>query len=212
MFAGRSAVLDGEVVALDEKGRPSFGLLQHRLGVVDEGVAARRSLEIPATYMIFDLLYLDGRDLMRLPYEERRRLLEREELSGASWRTPPSNGGEGDAMLEAARSNRLEGIVAKRLESPYRQGQRTRDWLKIKLAMRQEFVVGGWVPLSTGARGVGSILVGYYDIAAGERGGPAGRRAWCTPARWARVSATPSVSAWPNCWTGSAGKTARSAN
>jgi bifunctional non-homologous end joining protein LigD len=162
-LGGTGAVLDGEVVALDRRGEPSFSLLQHRLGVVDAGSADRLSREIPVTYMIFDLLYREGRGLMGLPYEERRRLLEEESLAGPRWQTPPSNIGEGDAMLEAARSNHLEGVVAKRLGSPYRPGERTRDWLKVKLVKRQEFVVGGWVPLSTGAPGLGSILVGYYE-------------------------------------------------
>ncbi len=167
------AVLDGEVVALDRGGEPSFSLLQHRLGVVDGGSAERLSRDIPVTYMIFDLLYRDGRGLMELPYEERRRFLEGEGLAGSRWQTPPSNVGEGEAMFEAARSNHLEGVVAKRLGSPYRPGERTRDWLKVKLVKRQEFVLGGWVPLSTGARGLGAILVGYYEDAPGvSRGRP----------------------------------------
>lgn len=167
-FTGRSAVLDGEVVAIGKENRPSFGLLQHRMGVVGEGAAARLAVEIPVTYMVFDVLYLDGSALMGLPYEERRRLLVAEGLSGASWQTPLSHVGEGDAMLDAARANRLEGIMAKRLDSPYRPGSRSREWLKVKLVERQEFVVGGWVPLSTGAGGVGALLLGYYDLAPSE--------------------------------------------
>jgi bifunctional non-homologous end joining protein LigD len=160
---GRTAVLDGEIVAITGKGRVSFGSLTHRLGLVDARVIAERAAEIPVTYMIFDVLYLDGRGVTGLPYTERRALLEGLELSGPSWRTPPSNPGQGDEMLEAARENRLEGVVAKRLTSPYRPGERTRDWLKVKIVKRQEFVLGGYVPISTGAKAVGSILVGYHE-------------------------------------------------
>jgi bifunctional non-homologous end joining protein LigD len=160
---GHSAVLDGEIVAINERGRVSFGLLSHRLGLVDPQVIARRSAEIPVTYMIFDVLYLNGRLVMGLPYAERRAMLDELELSGPNWGTPPSAPGEGDAMLAAARENALEGVVAKRLTSPYSPGERTRDWLKVKIVRRQEFVVGGYVPISTGARAVGSILVGYHE-------------------------------------------------
>lgn len=163
VLKGRTAVLDGEIVAITRKGRVSFGALTHRLGLIDARVIAERAAEIPVTYMIFDVLYLDGRGLMGLPYVERRAILEGLELDGPSWRTPPSNPGQGDAMLAAARENALEGVVAKRLTSPYRPGERTRDWLKVKIVKRQEFVVGGYAPISTGARAVGSILVGYHE-------------------------------------------------
>lgn len=170
VLKGRSAVLDGEVVALDEHGRPSFGRLQHRLGIVDESAAASRAREMPVIYMLFDLLYLDGRELMSLPLEERRRLLEAEELEGTGWRVPPSYPGEGDAVLAAARANGLEGAMAKRLGSAYLTGRRSRDWLKVKLVKSGEFVVGGWVPLATGVRGVGSLLLGDYDRQPGGAG------------------------------------------
>jgi bifunctional non-homologous end joining protein LigD len=163
VLKGRTAVLDGEIVVITSKGRVSFGALTHRLGLVDERVIAERAAEIPVTYMIFDVLYLDGRGLMGLPYVERRAALKGLELAGPSWRTPPSNPGQGEEMLAAARENGLEGVVAKRLTSPYRPGERTRDWLKVKIVKRQEFVVGGYAPISTGARAVGSILVGYHE-------------------------------------------------
>lgn len=171
----RAAVLDGEIVAFGRDGGPSFASLQHRLGVVDRRSAERRSRDNPVTFMIFDVLYLDGADLMPLAYLERRRILEGLELEGPNWRTPPSNVGEGDAMMDAARANRLEGVVAKRTGSRYSPGQRNGDWLKVKLVDRQEFVIGGWVPLTTGARGPGAIMVGYYDRPPGGGRGDAGR-------------------------------------
>jgi len=168
-FAGSSVVLDGEIVALNDKGRPSFGLLQHRLGLTERNAAARKDI-YPVTYMVFDVLYLEGRSLAGLPYDQRRPILESLSLAGESWRTPPSVRGEGASMLEVARENMLEGVVAKKLDSPYREARRTGEWLKIKLVRSQEFVIGGFAPLSTGARGVGALLVGYYRE--GEGGAP----------------------------------------
>jgi len=160
-FRGSSAVLDGEIVALNEKGRPSFGRLQHRLGLTESNAAARKDI-YPVTYMVFDVLYLEGKSLTGLAYTQRREILESLALSADHWKTPPSNRGEGRAMLDAARDNHLEGVVAKRLDSPYREGKRTGEWLKTKLVHSQEFVIGGFAPLSTGARGIGALLMGYY--------------------------------------------------
>lgn len=170
-LAGRRAVLDGEIVALGRGGRPDFGLLQRRMGL-RRSVPSRQA-EVPISFMLFDLLYLDGRLLLREPYRERRRLLEGLGLEGAAWRTPPSNRGEGEAMLRVARENGLEGIMAKRPGGTYQPGRRSGDWLKIKIVQGQEFVVGGWVPLKGDARrGVGALLLGYY--ASGKT--PRGRR------------------------------------
>ena len=162
VFKSSSVVLDGEIVALNEKGRPSFGRLQHRLGLTEKNANARRDI-YPLTYMVFDVVYLEGKSLEGLPYTARRKILEGLGLVSGSWRTPPSNPGEGEAMLDAARENRLEGVVAKKLDSPYREGKRSGEWLKTKLIHSQEFVIGGYAPLSTGARGVGALLVGYCE-------------------------------------------------
>lgn len=169
-----SLILDGEIVAFDDHGRPSFGRLQHRLGLT-EGHAIARQSEFPATYMIFDVIYLDGYLVTGLPYEERREVLEGLGLSGPNWQTPPFFKGEGVAVLEAARENRLEGIMAKRLTSTYKEGLRTRDWRKIKLVQRQEFVIGGWTPIRTGVNAMGALLLGYYDRMPSKRSG--GKRA-----------------------------------
>jgi len=162
---GRPAVLDGEIVALDEDNRPSFARLQRRMHVSDPRVSMRLSGIVPAWYVLFDLLYLDGRDLTRLPYTERRAMLEELTLAGPSWNLTPAQEGDGQAMLDVARQNRLEGIVAKRLDSPYEFGRRSPSWIKIKLVGRDEFVVGGWVPEKGNAATdrIGALLVGYYD-------------------------------------------------
>src|SRR5919199_268098 len=90
-LGSRSAIVDGEIVALDERGRPSFARLQQRMHLTGESRIKRRAKEIPATYMAFDLLYLDGHSLMGLAYEERRARLDELELDGPQWRTPPAH-------------------------------------------------------------------------------------------------------------------------
>ena len=176
VLGGRSAILDGEVVALDERGRPNFNELQHRIGLTRPGPLAHRLRVTPVTYMIFDLLYLDGRTVMHEPYTERRRRLEALELAGPNWKTPPFHAGEGAAMLQAAREQRLEGVMAKHLDSTYTPGLRSRDWRKVKIVRRQEFVVGGWVPLLRQPEGpLGALLTGYHDVLpedADRRGAP----------------------------------------
>ena len=163
-LGSREAVLDGEIVAFDEHGRPSFELLQQRMHVSSESIIRRLSREAPVSYVIFDLLYLDGHTTIKLPYRERRALLDELELRGAAWQTPAYHVGEGRELLAAAAEQRLEGVVAKRLDSPYRPGKRTDEWLKIKNVNRQELVIGGWLP-GKGARAgrLGALLMGYYE-------------------------------------------------
>lgn len=160
-LGSRQAVLDGEVVALDQSGRPSFEALQPRMNVDDPAKVRRLAARIPVTYMVFDLLHLDGASTLSLPYRERRHLLEGLGLAGDHWVVPPSHEGPGADVLDAARAAGLEGVVAKRAESPYRPGQRSREWVKVKLLRTQEVVVGGWSP-GQGARAerIGALLVG----------------------------------------------------
>ena len=163
-LGGREAVLDGELVAFDEEGRPSFQRLQRRMHVASEPEIRRRAKEVPVVYVIFDLLYLDGRTLFATPYEQRRAELEALSLEGAAWQTPSYHRGDGAALLELSRARGLEGIVAKRLGSPYAPGRRGRDWLKVKNVRSQEVVIGGWLPGKGRREGeLGSLLVGYYE-------------------------------------------------
>jgi bifunctional non-homologous end joining protein LigD len=131
-----------------------------------EGDRAVRKLvaEVPVVYMLFDVLWLDGHTTLELQYRERRRLLEALALNGPSWQTPSVHQGDGWSLLAATREHGLEGIVAKRLDSVYEPGRRSRNWLKVKNHLRQEFVVGGWVP-GKGARSttLGALLIGYYE-------------------------------------------------
>jgi len=166
-LSSHSAVLDGEIVALGGDGRPSFGALQHRMQVTSKAQAKRLAKSTPATYVIFDLLWLDGHSLTDLPYSERRELLTALELNGSSWQTPEHLLGSGSAVLAASAEQALEGIVAKRLDSTYQPGGRPGTWVKIKNIHRQEFVIGGWVPgKGSRAAGIGALLVGVHD----ERG------------------------------------------
>jgi bifunctional non-homologous end joining protein LigD len=170
-LAGRRAVFDGEVVALDPKGRPSFQLIQRRMGLASAAAVKARLSETPIDYMIFDLLHLDGRSTRELPYLKRRELLASLELEGPRWHVPRHHVGGGAELFEAARRQGLEGVVGKRVDSPYRPGKRTGEWIKDRVWRRQEFVIGGYIPgEGRRAKRVGSLLVGYYDKRASELG------------------------------------------
>lgn len=163
-LAGRRVILDGEVVALDKEGRPSFPLLQQRMHVRDAGAVRVLMKSVPVYYMIFDVLYLDGQLTIPLPFKKRRELLESLMLSGQFWRTSPAIEGEGQSMYDTAVAHAMEGIVAKKLDSPYEPGRRSPNWLKIKIVQSQELVVGGWCAEKGDNRArIGCLLLGYYD-------------------------------------------------
>jgi bifunctional non-homologous end joining protein LigD len=170
-LGSREVVLDGEIVAFDDDGRPSFQRLQRRMHLTSDSEIRRRAKGIPVTYMVFDLLYLEGRSRMELPYERRREELEALGLEGPSWQTPAYHRGDGKGLLDASRRQGLEGIIAKRLESAYVPGRRTREWIKVKNVRAQEIVIGGWLP-GKGRREemIGALVVGYHEPEDGERG------------------------------------------
>jgi bifunctional non-homologous end joining protein LigD len=168
-LARRRVVLDGEIVALDDASRPSFSLLQGRMGLVDPA-AIRRAVEaIPIAYLVFDILAIDGRSVMGLPYTERRSLLTELGMSTPQFHAPGWVAGNGKRLLAKARDAGYEGIVAKRLESTYVPGERSGKWLKIKVRRRQEFVVAGYLPgTASNAERIGSLLLGYYTPRRGD--------------------------------------------
>lgn len=131
-IGAREAVLDGEVVAFDEDGRPSAERLEHRAQKASESTIRRRMKSHPVTYVIFDMLHLDGRVLLDLTYGERRTLLEGLDLGGAAWQTPANHAGGGAALLDAASGQGLGGLVAKRVASRYEPGRRAGDWVAVE--------------------------------------------------------------------------------
>jgi bifunctional non-homologous end joining protein LigD len=164
VLAGHEAVLDGEVVAFDADGRPSFQRLQGRMHLTSDHVVRRLAQSEPVAYVLFDLLWLDGHSLLGLPYSERRERLLELGLSGPTWQTPASHVGDGAAMLEASRARGLEGIIAKRLDSPYTPGRRPGTWVKVKNVRATEVVIGGWLEGEGRRSGrLGALVVGYHE-------------------------------------------------
>jgi len=158
------AIVDGEIVAFDDAGRPSFERLQSRMHLSGKAAIKRRSQELPVSFVVFDLLWLDGHLTTGLAYADRRRLLTGLDLNGPSWRTPAAHEGDGAALLAATRDQGLEGVVAKRRDSIYEPGRRSGAWVKVKNVLRQEVVIGGWSPGEGGrATTLGAICVGVHD-------------------------------------------------
>lgn len=167
-LGGRQVVLDGEIVAFDAEGVPSFQRLQERMHVASPDAAARKAAEVPVDYLVFDVLWLDGDDLMPLPWSERRAVLDGLGPSGGRWAVTPSFPGHGTETLATATARGMEGVVAKRLDSSYVPGLRSKVWRKVKIVQSDEFVVGGWWPgEGRRANSIGSLLLGAPDGAGG---------------------------------------------
>ena len=163
-LSSHPAVLDGEIVAFDADGRPSFERLQQRMHLTGESEIRRRARDHPVVFVIFDLLYLDGHSLMGLPYAERRARLAALALEGPAWQTPSHSVGGGAELLKASAERGLEGVMAKRLDGPYEPGKRASHWLKVKTKQRQELVIGGWLPGEGRRSGeIGALLMGYHE-------------------------------------------------
>ncbi len=158
----RSAILDGEVVALDEQGRPSFSLMQQRTGFRPGGRRAAANADVPVLYYAFDLLYLDGYDLRQFPLEERKKKLAAILVTGDSLRYSDHYERQGKALFEIAREKGLEGILAKKRDSIY-QERRSSEWLKIKIRHRVECVIGGYTQPEGSRAHFGSVVLGLYD-------------------------------------------------
>lgn len=150
-------LLDGEVVALDG-GRPSFRALAERMHVADRRRAERLAATRPVTLMVFDLLRLYGTDLTAQPLSARRELLERLDLDGSHWQVPPVYE-DGEGLFAATLEQGLEGVVSKRLSSPYLPGRRSADWVKSPHWSSMSVVVGGWRPEVGTADRLGAVLV-----------------------------------------------------
>ena len=155
-------VMDGEIVALDERGRPDFQTLQRRMHVQDARTAQALSLSIPVIHFIFDLLTFDGFDLRSLELEKRKEFLSRLIRGEGPIRYCDHIVGRGREFFEAAASAGLEGIVAKRRDAPYR-GSRSPDWIKLKCPRVRNFVIGGWSDPEGSRAHFGALLIGLYD-------------------------------------------------
>jgi bifunctional non-homologous end joining protein LigD len=158
----KTAILDGEVVALDEKGRASFSLMQQRTGFRARGKRAAANADVPVLYYAFDLLYLDGFDWRRVPLEERKKKLATVLLPGDALRYSDHYPEQGKALFEMAGQKGLEGILAKKRNSFYEE-RRSREWLKIKIRKQIDCVVGGYTEPEGTRTHFGSLVLGLYD-------------------------------------------------
>ena len=158
LVRAKSAIVDGEIVAVDDQGRASFSLMQQRMSNEEP----RQRPNIPVLYYAFDLLYLDGYSLLRVDLEKRKELLRRVLRDNPMVRYSDHFAGDGVALYEAAKQRQLEGIVAKRRQSCYLQ-KRSREWLKIKTSNTQECVIGGYTDPRGSREHFGSLVLGLYD-------------------------------------------------
>lgn len=160
---GRQLLLDGEIVVLDPKGRPNFGLLQHRMHVRGPNPELRAAY--PVLFYAFDVLAIDGEPLLSLEYTARRERLDALGLESALVKVPPSvDTLTGAQLLDVARQHGLEGIVAKRRASRYEPGRRSPAWVKTALVQTQEVLIGGWRHgKGRRAGGLGALVLCAYD-------------------------------------------------
>jgi len=158
----KNAILDGEVVAVDEQGRPSFSLMQQRTGIRQHGRQAAPRRDLPIFYYVFDVIYLDGYDLRRVKLEDRKRALRDVLKDGEIVRYSDHYPGQGMALFKAAKEKGLEGIVAKKSNSCYEE-RRSREWLKIKITQTVDCVIGGYTDPEGARQYFGSLVLGLYN-------------------------------------------------
>ncbi len=160
----RDLLVDGEVIALNDRGLPDFRVLQDRMHVRNAAAAARLADRLPATYMVFDVMRVDGKDVSDQPLGERRKILRGLGLEHSTWQVPEAYD-DGPMLFEATLKQGLEGIVSKRLTSRYVFGERTRNWLKFAHRHRRSYVVGGWRPQEGTTDRLAALLVGEVTAA-----------------------------------------------
>ena len=162
LVKARTAILDGEIVALDEEGRPSFSLMQQRTGIRSGGRRTASRSDVPISYFVFDLIYLDGYDLRRVSLEDRKQALAQIVTASETVRFSEHYLSSGIALFEAAKQKGLEGILAKRRGSCYEE-RRTRDWLKIKVTQTVDCVIGGYTEPEGSRQYFGALVLGLYN-------------------------------------------------
>ena len=160
----QTTVIDGEVVAFDKEGKPSFNRMLERYGLTQSAQIAKAEQTNPVEFFVFDVLYDDGKDVRKRPYSDRRKLLERLKIFKGPIKLIDSFPAEGEMVYDHARKLGFEGMMAKRLASPYLSGVRSNDWLKIKALHTEEFVIGGYTG-GSGARATsfGALLLGKWE-------------------------------------------------
>jgi bifunctional non-homologous end joining protein LigD len=160
---GHDVVLDGEIVAMDDEGRPNFGLLQSRMHLVDPAKVRSLAARVPVNYLLFDVLSIDGKRVLDVSYSHRRELLDRLEIHADHVAVPPAFRGDPADAMRASFETGLEGVVCKRLDSIYRPGRRSSSWIKVKHQRMQEVVIVGWEPGEGRRAGeVGALLLGVH--------------------------------------------------
>jgi len=160
----RNAVLDGEIVAMDAQGRPSFQRLQQRMHARDPNAVARAAKHTPVTFVVFDVLAVDGTPVIDEPLTARQELLGELLVPSDRFVRSAALRQQGKAMFAAAEAQGLEGLIAKRAESTYKPGKRSREWRKLKVRKTVDAVIGGWLVGEGGrANRIGALLVGLYD-------------------------------------------------
>jgi len=162
LMNAKTAILDGEVVVLDEQGRPSFSLMQQRTGIRAHGRQAAARPDLPVIYYVFDLIYLDGYDLRRVGLDDRKRVLRQILPPGELVRFSDHHAGQGVALFHVAKQKGLEGIVAKKCNSCYEE-RRSREWLKIKITQTADCVIGGYTSPEGSRQYFGSLVLGLYN-------------------------------------------------
>lgn len=158
----RKAIVDGEVVAVDEQGRPSFSLMQQRTGIRHGRFRAPGRKDVPILYYVFDLIYLDGYDFRKVNLEQRKDLLREIVIPGGRFYYSDHQVGQGTLLFQLAGQKGLEGVVAKHRTSCYEE-KRTREWLKIKIRKQVECVIGGYTEPEGSREFFGSLVLGLFD-------------------------------------------------
>lgn len=162
------AVLDGEIVTLDENGAPSFGLLQRRMHVRDPRHLAQLINQVPVSVRLFDVLHFAGKSLLEATYDERRGLLDSLDIDDPFWEIPAAYS-DGEEALDISATTGLEGVVAKRRKSRYLPGKRSSDWIKVKPVLTRDVILCGWHPGEGNRTGmIGSLYCGAYTEPGGE--------------------------------------------
>ncbi|MEN6385935.1 MAG: non-homologous end-joining DNA ligase [Phycisphaerales bacterium] len=161
-WLGKNAIVDGEIIAPDNKGRPSFSILQQRM-LISEKKFSKSLLKIKIYYYIFDILFLNNKNLMTSTYEKRRNILESLNIDHPFCKVPPLFKGKGSVILSVAKQHSLEGIVCKKLKSVYTPYRRSADWIKVKIVKTDEFIICGFKYVKNDKSRIGSIQLGAYD-------------------------------------------------